>query len=106
MDENESLTIDAEKEIREEDLDELNEDNPLMQPIHGISLQEYAVITYHLVAGADQEKVLQERKLNKIVWKEIKTLWNKRIEEDGSLMLTEFYSRYFNEEEQANTNKQ
>lgn len=73
--------------------------NPLLQPIYGISLQDFAAAIYFQTEGADMHKLLDILGISPIVWNEVSALWTKRMEEDASFTVITFYSRYYNEAE-------
>jgi hypothetical protein len=72
-------------------------DNPLLAPIHGVSLQDYGAIALKLSQGVDLEAVCQAMGIEPAVWDEVNTLWVKRMQEDGSFTVTTLYSQYFSE---------
>ncbi len=75
-------------------------ENPLLQPIHGISIRDYAAIIYHRSAGADMDRLLRAAGISPVIWHEVDMLWTKRMEEDAGLTVITSYSRYYNEAEQ------
>lgn len=73
---------------------------PLLQPIHGISLQDYATAAYYQAAGIAHEHILAVLGITPTIWNEVNALWTKRMEEDAGLTAVAFFSRYYNEAEQ------
>lgn len=74
-------------------------DNPLLQPIHGISLQDYAAVVYFQNTGISLDILLGILGISPIIWNEVDMLWTKRMEEDAGLTVVTSYSRYYNEAE-------
>ncbi len=75
----------------------MNEENPLLAPIHGVSLKDYAAVAQKISAGIDQAAVIQALGLEPAVWEEVNTLWVKRMQEDGTYTVTTLYGQYFME---------
>lgn len=73
----------------------MNEENPLLAPIHGISLQDYAAVAQKMSAGIDQAAIIHALGLEPAVWEEVNTLWIKRMQEDGTFTVTTLYGQYF-----------
>lgn len=71
--------------------------DPLLQPIHGISLRDYAAAIYFRTSGIAHEHILAVLGITHTIWNEVHALWNKRMEEDAGLTAITFYSRYYNE---------
>lgn len=74
-----------------------DENNPLLAPIHGISLQDYGAIASKLASGVKIEAVCKALNIETPVWEEVNTLWVKRMQEDGTFTVTNIFSRYFGE---------
>ena len=74
-----------------------NADNPLLEPIHGISLRDYAAIAIKMSSGVSSDEVLQAMGLEPAVWDELNVLWPKRMQEDSSFTVTTLYGQYFME---------
>lgn len=74
--------------------------NPLLRPIHGVSLEDYAAAIYYRTSGVPMERIMFFFHINPTVWNEVDMLWTKRMEEDASLTVITFFSRYYNEVEQ------
>jgi hypothetical protein len=69
-----------------------------LEPIHGISLQDYAAMAKKLVAGVDEALVFKAMGIDRAVWDEINTLWPQRMAEDASFQVSILYSQYFADE--------
>lgn len=72
-------------------------DNPLLAPIHGLSLQDYGAMVLKLSQGVDLGAICKAMGIEPAVWEEINTLWVKRMQEDGSFTVTTLYSQCFSE---------
>jgi len=70
--------------------------NPLLEPIHGISLKDYAAIAANLGA-IDNERLYKAFGIDQVIFDELNTLWPKRMQEDASFTLVTLYGQYFME---------
>lgn len=80
-----------------EDYLENDNNNPLLRPIHGVSLADYAAAMYFRTAGVSMDQILEILNISPTIWNEVDMLWNKRMEEDAALMVITFFSRYYND---------
>jgi hypothetical protein len=71
--------------------------NPLLEPIHGISLKDYAAMAVKMSQGVDYLVVCKAMGIELAIWEELNTLWPKRMQEDGSFTVTTLYGQYFME---------
>ncbi len=69
--------------------------NPLLEPIHGISLEDYTAITFKISQGFDEKTVTQVFGIDPVVFAEVSTLWVKRMQEDESFLVTTLFGQYF-----------
>ncbi len=69
--------------------------NPLLQPIHGISLKDYGAAGSKMASGIEPEIVCKALGIELPVWEEVNTLWMKRMQEDGTFTVTSLYGKYF-----------
>ncbi len=74
-----------------------DESNPLLQPIHGISLKDYAAMAVKISSGVDYKAVCSAMGIDTVVWDELNTLWPQRMQEDSSFTVTTLYGQYFME---------
>lgn len=79
---------------------ESGKNNPLLHPIHGVSLEDYAAAMYYLVAGIPVEKIIEIFNINSTIWNEVHLLWTKRMEEDAGLTVITSFSLFYNKAEQ------
>jgi hypothetical protein len=71
--------------------------NPLLAPIHGISLRDYCAMAAKIASEVPVETVCKAMGIDKMVWDEVNTLWPKRMQEDGSYTVITLYGQYFME---------
>lgn len=71
--------------------------NPLLQPIHGVSLFDYAAGTVKIGAGTPESEVLSILGFDKPQWDEAGFTWQQRMEEDPEMAVMTLYSKYFGE---------
>ncbi|MDR2638226.1 MAG: hypothetical protein LBC09_00130 [Helicobacteraceae bacterium] len=66
-----------------------------LEPIHGISFEDYAQMVIKLTSGASKEQICEAMGIDLVVWDEINTLWIQRMTEDSSFKLAQLYGQYF-----------
>lgn len=71
------------------------EGNPLYEPIHGISLYDYAGIAHAMTQGIPEATILKAMGIEKAVWEEVNLLWPERMKEDASFGIMTKYGEYF-----------
>jgi hypothetical protein len=71
--------------------------NPLLEPIHGISLKDYAAMAVKMSSGIDYLIVCKAMGIEPAIWEELNTLWPQRMAEDTSFTVTTLYGQYFME---------
>lgn len=67
------------------------------EPIHSISLELYAAISYYLATDTDSEILFSKMRINKTQWNEVDRGWRRRMDSDESFILITRYSQYYNE---------
>ncbi|MFZ2266892.1 MAG: DUF6620 family protein [Azonexus sp.] len=72
-------------------------DNPLLQPIHGLSLKDYAAITLKISQGVDVGAICTAMGIEPAIWEEVNVLWCKRMQEDDSFTVQTLFGQYFSE---------
>jgi len=77
-----------------------DDNNPLLAPIHGVTLQDYGAMASKIASGVPAEALCKALNIEKPVWDEANTLWVKRMQEDGTFTVTNLFSRYFGEANQ------
>jgi hypothetical protein len=77
-----------------------SDDNPLLEPIHGVSLQDYAAISYMIGNGADFNAILSQLGIDEAIWAEANTLWTKRMTEDTTSVVAIRFGEYYGKADQ------
>lgn len=77
-----------------------DESDPLLQPIHGVSLNDYAAAAAKLGAGVSTEQVCKALGIELPVWDEVNVLWGKRMQEDSSFTVVNVFSQHFGQADQ------
>lgn len=72
-------------------------ENPLLQPIHGLSLKDYAAITLKISQGVDIGAICAVMGMEPAVWEECNLLWCQRMQEDESFTVQTLFGQYFAE---------
>lgn len=70
-------------------------DNPLLEPIHGISLFDYAAGMIKIGSGVPSETVLSTLGVEKPQWDEADLIWQQRMQEDPNMTVASKYGQYF-----------
>lgn len=68
--------------------------DPLLEPIHGISLEDYAIIVKN-VTLFDLDVLLSAFGIDVAIWQEVNILWPDRMAEDSTFKLFTLYGEYF-----------
>lgn len=71
--------------------------NPLLEPIHGVTLQDYSVISAKMVSGIDEAEILKTLGIEKAIFEEASALWIARMQEDSTFEVTTLFGQYFAE---------
>jgi hypothetical protein len=66
-----------------------------LEPIHGISFEDYAQMVIKLSSGVSEESICKAMGIDAAVWDEVNTLWAQRMTEDSSFQLVTLYGQYF-----------
>jgi hypothetical protein len=74
-----------------------DDNNPLLEPIHGISLKDYAAMAIKMSQGIEYTEVCKAMGIEPAIWEELNTLWPKRMQQDASFTVTTLYGQYFME---------
>ena len=72
-----------------------SKDNPLLEPIHGISLYDYAAGIVKIGSNVPEADVLKALGVDKPQWDEANLIWNQRMEQDTEMTVMSLYSQYF-----------
>ena len=71
--------------------------NPLLAPIHGITLKDYSAICAKISSAVEEVAIFNAMGIDQTIWEEVNTLWPKRIQEDGTFTVTTLFGQYFME---------
>ncbi|WP_437921307.1 DUF6620 family protein [Sphingobacterium sp. LRF_L2] len=74
--------------------------NPLLEPIHGVSLYDYAAISAKIASGASEKEVCQLLGIEPAIYEEASARWIGRMQEDNSFEITTLFGQYFGEADQ------
>ncbi|RZJ78636.1 MAG: hypothetical protein EOO47_13215 [Flavobacterium sp.] len=69
--------------------------NPLLEPIHGVTLFDYAAICGKTAAGIPEADLLKAIGIEKSVYEEASALWIARMQEDSTWEVTTKFGEYF-----------
>lgn len=69
--------------------------DPLLQPVHGISIQDYAAGAAKIGGGCTDAEIAAALGVEAPQWAEAKTTWNNRMRSDSTYNLVNVYSKYF-----------
>ena len=72
-----------------------SKDNPLLEPIHRISLYDYAAGVVKIGSNVPETDVLKALGVDKPQWDEASLIWNQRMEQDTEMTVMTLYSQYF-----------
>lgn len=71
--------------------------NPLLEPIHGVSLYDYAAVSAKLATGIDIKEICKTLGIELAVFEEASALWVARMQEDSTFEVTILFGQYFGE---------
>lgn len=71
--------------------------NPLLEPVHGISLRDYAGIAMKMAQGVSEEAIFKAMGIDNTIWDELNTVWPNRMAEDTTYSVSVLYGQYFAE---------
>lgn len=66
-----------------------------MQPVHGITLFDYAAGAAKIGEGCTEEQICQGLGVERPMWDEAQSTWNNRMRDDNSYNVVNVYSSYF-----------
>lgn len=79
--------------LKEEDAS----NNPLLEPVHGISLRDYAEIAMKMSAGVPADAIFKALGIDQTIFDELNTIYPQRMAEDTTFSLSVLYGQYFAE---------
>jgi hypothetical protein len=74
-----------------------DDNNPYLEPVHGISLRDYAAMAIKISQGIDYLEVCKAMGIEPAIWEELNTIWPQRMGQDTSFTVTTLYGQYFAE---------
>lgn len=69
--------------------------DPNMQPVHGITIFDYAAGAAKIGEGCTEEQVCEALGIERPIWDETQTTWNNRMRDDNTYNVVNVYSAYF-----------
>ncbi|MDR7210143.1 DUF6620 family protein [Flavobacterium piscis] len=72
-------------------------DNPYLEPVHGISLKDYTAMCIKMSSGVDYTEVCKAMGIEPAIWEELNTIWPQRMAEDTSFTVTTLFGQYYAE---------
>ncbi|GAA4779034.1 hypothetical protein GCM10023231_02110 [Olivibacter ginsenosidimutans] len=71
--------------------------DPLMQPIHGVTLFDYAAGAGKMGEGVSEDQICVALGIERPMWDEARKLWEARMKEDKSFNVANVYAKYYGE---------
>lgn len=71
--------------------------NALLEPIHGVSLFDYAAVSAKMASGIGMNDICKRLGIEPAIFEEASALWVTRMQEDGTFAVTTQFGRYFGE---------
>ena len=57
----------------------VDDNNPFLEPVHGISLRDYTAMCLKISAGVDYNEVCRAMGIESVIWEELNTIWPQRM---------------------------
>jgi hypothetical protein len=73
------------------------DDNPFLEPVHGISLKEYTAMCIKMSSGVNYIDVCKAMGIEPVIWQELNTIWPQRMAEDTSFTVSTLFGQYYAE---------
>lgn len=70
-------------------------ENPLLAPIHGITLEDYSAACAKLASGLSEADIAKALGVELPVWQEANLLWPERIKQDSTYHIVTLFGQYF-----------
>lgn len=74
--------------------------NPLLEPIHGITLEDYSAACAKIGSGLSEEDVAKALGVELPVWQEANLLWPERMKQDATFHIVTLFGQYFGQADQ------
>ena len=71
--------------------------NPLLEPIHGVSLYDYAAISAKIATGIDPKEICKTLGIEPALYEEASALWVTRMQQDSTFEVAILFGQYFGE---------
>lgn len=71
--------------------------NSLLEPVHGVSLYDYAAAAAKMATGIDQKEICKTLGIELAVFEEASALWVARMQEDSTFEVSILFGQYFSE---------
>ncbi|WP_160715042.1 DUF6620 family protein [Chitinophaga solisilvae] len=75
-------------------------ENPLLAPIHGITLEDYSAACAKIGSGLSEDDVAKALGVELPVWQEANLLWPERMKQDASFEIVTLFGQYFGQADQ------
>lgn len=73
----------------------LDDNDPLLAPIHGVTLHDYTCMNVKVGQGIDVGAICKAMGIESTVWQEASTLWAKRMEQDTTYKIVTLFGQYY-----------
>jgi hypothetical protein len=70
-------------------------ENPLLAPIHGITLEDYSAACAKMGSGLSEDQVAKALGVEMPVWQEANLLWQERMKEDATYQIVTLFGQHF-----------
>ena len=69
-------------------------ENPLLAPIHGITLEDYSAACAKMGNGLSEAAIAKALGVELPVWQEVSLLWPKRMEQDETFHIVTLFGQH------------
>ncbi|MGI9527334.1 MAG: DUF6620 family protein, partial [Weeksellaceae bacterium] len=77
------------------EVQEHDPNNPFLQPIHGISIEDYAAASAKMANGMTEDEVAKALGVERPQWDEANQLWQQRMQQDTDMTVIGLFGQYF-----------
>lgn len=74
--------------------------NPLLEPIHGITLEDYSAACAKIGSGLSENDIASALGVELPVWQEANLLWPERMKQDSTFHIVTLFGQYFGQADQ------
>ncbi len=75
-----------------------DDNDPLLAPIHGLTLRDYTAMNNKLGQGVDAKEVLKAMGIEQAILDELNVIWPKRMQEDPGFKIATLMGQYFKDD--------